>query len=175
VVDRRGELTDGNDIQLRIGNMKQQGYKLEIEPINIVSDLDAYLVDAYMNTQTLIDLGVKNKYGFEVTGEAASSAANRFRIVFKAKPVKVATFSVAPNPVQSKNMNLQLSNQPAGKYQVRLINLLGQSLYSTTFSWSAGTGNQLIKLPAAIAGGSYHVELTRMSDLKKEVVKVLID
>ena len=68
--------------------------------------------------------------------------------------------TVYPNPVVTGGIiNIQLTNQPAGTYSVRLLNMRGQIVYHGSFSQS-GEGNsvQSLNLPA-LAAGVYNLEV----------------
>ncbi len=69
------------------------------------------------------------------------------------------SFSIYPNPVVNQTINLQLNNQPAGNYNIRLINNDGKNLLATIIRHSGGTGNYKINLPTAIINGNYKLEI----------------
>ena len=80
--------------------------------------------------------------------------------------VKTAGFAVSPNPVENGRMNLQLKNQEAGKYSVRIMSNTGETVMLRTINHAGGNGSQLITLPEAMAGGTYNVEIVSPNNTK---------
>jgi hypothetical protein len=67
--------------------------------------------------------------------------------------------AIYPNPVTDGHIGLQLTNQPAGKYYVRLLSITGQELYKTTISHAGGSGTQILNVPTNLAQGVYKLEV----------------
>ena len=113
---------------------------------------------------------------FTVDGNAGSSAANRFRIVFaKVKPADTKQgYTIAPNPIENATMNLVFRNQSAGKYEVRMISTGGQTVMIKTITHTGGSANQNVVLPTNIAGGTYTVEILS-PDRSKAVQTVFVN
>ena len=65
-----------------------------------------------------------------------------------------------PNPVKTFNFTLQMSNLPAGQYELRVMDNLGQVMVSKTISHPGGSASQTIYLPTGTARGTYHLTLT---------------
>jgi hypothetical protein len=76
-------------------------------------------------------------------------------------PDSNATISIYPNPVKNGIINLQMTNQPAGNYRIRLFNKLGQVIISKQISHPGGTGIELIQLNKFVAKGIYQLEVTK--------------
>ena len=250
-------------------NMQKQSYKLEFAPNNLAgSGFTAILQDSYLNSNTPVDLLSTTRVNFTVDANAASAAANRFRLVFKASgalPVnfisisanrgargatvnwKVAAeravnkyeverstngrrfntagtvtssglsnysfadvnasagtlfyrikmvgmageisyssivklsavnikpgFSVSPNPVEAGIVNLQLMNQAAGSYNVRLISVTGQLVFNSIALHTGGSSTQVLNLPAGTARGAYQLEIIA-PDKTRTVQKLFIN
>jgi hypothetical protein len=68
-------------------------------------------------------------------------------------------WTVAPNPVTEGITNLQMKGQPAGRYQVRLMNAAGQVVFQQWIQHTGGTANYLLRLPTGIVRGSYPLQL----------------
>jgi len=71
---------------------------------------------------------------------------------------KIAFF---PNPANGNNMNLDLSNQPEGKYQVRLFNSGGQIVLSQSFNFNGGNGVQKLNSSQSLRPGVYHLQILK--------------
>jgi hypothetical protein len=83
-IEARPLPTSNDTLFINQAAMRQFNYKFDFNPTNLnAAGLDAFLQDAYTNTQTQISLSNTSSYEFVVNTDAASSAANRFRIVFK--------------------------------------------------------------------------------------------
>jgi hypothetical protein len=62
---------------------------------------------------------------------------------------------LTPNPVVTRQLNVQLRNFEAGQYFIELINSAGVRVYSKTFSQTEGNESEVISLPDGIAAGLY--------------------
>jgi hypothetical protein len=91
-----------------------------------------------------------NYINFVQTGAAVSAAAN--------EKSAAADIIVYPNPVTGSQINLQFISQPAGKYQLRLINYLKQPVYSTDISISGDNTVYSLSLSRNLLPGTYLLE-----------------
>ncbi|MBL0358926.1 MAG: T9SS type A sorting domain-containing protein [Chitinophagaceae bacterium] len=78
-----------------------------------------------------------------------------------------AAISVYPNPLQNNTINLQFSNQQAGKYSIRLMNTNGQIVYSSVLNISSNNMAQAIEVPQLLAKGMYQVEINGPGNTKQ--------
>jgi len=78
-----------------------------------------------------------------------------------------AAISVYPNPLLNNTINLQFSNQPAGKYEIRLINNNGQLVYNTNIHITSNNMAQAIEVPQQLVKGIYQVEVNGPGNNKK--------
>jgi hypothetical protein len=67
--------------------------------------------------------------------------------------------SVYPNPVVNGIINLHLTNQPAGIYNARLTDNLGQLILEKEINHPGGNTNQQWQLPKDAPRGVYHLEI----------------
>lgn len=75
-----------------------------------------------------------------------------------ASPVKsVQGISVFPNPASVTNLNLQMFNQQAGDYQLRLVNSYGQVLFQRSIKFSGINSIVNINPTVKIPKGIYHL------------------
>jgi hypothetical protein len=70
-----------------------------------------------------------------------------------------AFISVYPNPLQDNTINLQFSNEPAGKYTIKLSNMNGQLIYTTELMIAGNNTAQAIAVPQQLAKGAYQIEV----------------
>lgn len=87
-------LADANDtLFIKISAMKQANYQLGIHPNSFnAPGLMAFLEDAFTGTSTALSLSAVTNIPFSISTNAASSAANRFRIVFKGNSALPVSF-----------------------------------------------------------------------------------
>ena len=201
-VERHKSITATDTLFLNLTGVRVQNYRMDIilSNLNLVG-LTAYFVDKYLNTRTSINVKEITSINFSVANIPASYAADRFMIVFKSAKVlpvissteisaartiantttitnevvaKTTTgINVYPNPVVNKTMNIQFSNQPAGDYNLTLINQSGQAVYRSTISINAKNATKAISLNAAVSAGNYEMVVTA-ADGAKSVQQIII-
>lgn len=110
IVERRNHFTINDTIQFQVKSLKQQTYQLEFVPqgLEITPGLIAYLEDNFLKTSSILSLTDTTRWNFIVTSAAASSVANRFRVVFKLAGVLPVTFTtVTANRNQDQSISIQ--------------------------------------------------------------------
>jgi hypothetical protein len=89
-VEARAPITSNDTIFYKMSNLRQQTYQFRFVPENMETDnVQAFLMDNYLNTATNISLTDTTFVNVSITSNAASAASNRFKVVFK-------TFTVLP-------------------------------------------------------------------------------
>ena len=68
--------------------------------------------------------------------------------------------TIYPNPITDGMIHLQLVNQPAGSYNIRLLNKIGQEIVTKKISHTEGSSTELIKWDYNLAHGIYQLEVT---------------
>jgi hypothetical protein len=100
----------------------------------------------------------------------------RYTSIVKVMLGKAASsITVYPNPVEGERMNLQLLNQPAGRYSLRLLTLDGRSVLTRTIEHAGGNATQQITLPRLMANGQYSLEVLGEGEAPAAVVPLLIN
>lgn len=259
-VERRNVISENDTIFLNISKMNRIIYALQFIPTNLDPSLNAFLEDKFTGISKAISLTDTTYIPFDVTADTASSAANRFRVVFKSamilpvtiknikaaphanyisvqwavdneqnikeyqieksndgtnftkvntsaakgaissdyswldinatignnyyrikiinsngnieytKVVKVVQdapqvkISVYPNPVTDGKIRLQLTNLPAGKYEIRLVNNGGQLISQTNLNYAGGSCVQVIKPNELLSSGNYQLDIHKSHD-----------
>ncbi|MEJ7588044.1 MAG: T9SS type A sorting domain-containing protein [Ferruginibacter sp.] len=82
-------------------------------------------------------------------------------------------FSIYPNPVSGNVINLIMSNQPAGKYQVRLTNINGQSIFVKSIQTNGGNSTESLNTGAKLPAGIYQLEITGQDN--RNTQKVIVE
>lgn len=81
------------------------------------------------------------------------------RIVKVATDEATASGNLYPNPMTGKIVNLELQNLAKGRYDLTLINMAGQIIYTKRIEHPGGSASQLIHIPENIGTGIYHTEI----------------
>jgi hypothetical protein len=68
--------------------------------------------------------------------------------------------NVYPNPVTSGFVKISFANQPAGKYQVDLIDIAGKLIQSREVNINGNMQVEEVKVPKTLSGGSYLLKVT---------------
>jgi hypothetical protein len=83
-------------------------------------------------------------------------------------------YSIYPNPVTTNTINLVMTNQPAGKYQVQLTNAIGQVIFAKEIQFEGGTSTQALNTVSKLTAGVYQLEITGR-DNTHETQKVIVE
>jgi hypothetical protein len=86
--------------------------------------------------------------------------------IMKIEALSNVSFSIYPNPVISKQLNIAMNNLDKGDYQIALYNNLGQKIYTSVFKYAANSVTQSVQLPSNIQKGIYHIEVKNASIMK---------
>lgn len=272
VVDARQPVAETDTIFFNMQKVKLQPYRLELIAKDFDASLTGFLEDTYLSTSTVVNMTGTTTYDFSVTSNTASSASNRFRIVFKSTAPLPVTFSVIsatektngisvdwkvdnemniasydversvngrdftkmfntpargessggtaiynwldvktmpgdnfyrirsiskdgkttysrivkvtlgkgktgfmvfPNPVADGMIGLQMSNIPAGKYTVRILNSDGKLVGREMISHPGGNSTQTITSAAQLISGTYQLEIIG-EDNKVNILRLLV-
>ena len=77
--------------------------------------------------------------------------------------------TIYPNPITDGMIHLQLMNEPQGKYNIRLLNKLGQLILQKQITHPGGNATELIKWDYNLAHGMYQLEVTRPDGTVKDI------
>lgn len=91
VESRSYNLYDTTDLNMT--GMSYTKYRFQLALNQTAGDRDVILIDNYTGKEILIKNGETTEYEFEVIKNAASYAANRFRIIYLARTVMPVTFT----------------------------------------------------------------------------------
>ncbi len=175
-VEGRQPVADGDELVFATSNLQEKNYLIEVRAQQLSEPgLEAELVDNYASARTPLNLGGTTVVPVTVNADPGSKEASRFKIVFRRKPVAGTkpTFTVSPNPVQGGRINLQLNNQAAGRYQVRLLNAEGKVMLMNMIEHPGGTAARQLTLPGKSSAGVYTLELVG-PDANRQHLQVLV-
>ncbi|MDP4285247.1 MAG: T9SS type A sorting domain-containing protein, partial [Bacteroidota bacterium] len=80
--------------------------------------------------------------------------------------------TVYPNPIINGVINIQMHNQVAGLYEIKIINPLGQEIISKKIVHAGGNITQTIELNNRSAKGVYQIKIIK-PDGTEQVERVL--
>jgi type IX secretion system substrate protein len=93
-IEARKVATASDTIFYNMSNMAQRIYQLRFAPENMESSgLNAFLLDKYLNTSTPLSLSDSTFINIAITSNAATSAADRFKVVFRQMEALPVTFT----------------------------------------------------------------------------------
>jgi hypothetical protein len=190
-IERRKPIVQADTIFYRITNMKQQQYQLqvELESVNLPQGSTVYLEDLYLQSKTLVSTHTSTVYDFSIDNNILSAAPGRFRLVFTTTPdlekekrkdpdnsnpgIDKQHFSIAPNPVATNAIYLQISDAPAGNYQVRLMNTAGVTVAEKIIQHAGGKAMYSIEPSRSLINGNYHLQIVAPGK-KISILQVLV-
>ncbi len=159
-IEARQPVVNTDTIYFDMWNMKQQQYKLEFTPDNLNTGLTASLVDTYLNTKTNISLKDVTDINFTVDANAASSASNRFRVIFSAATPVPVTFTSVTAQQQSNGTVTVLwkTASSAGIKQYAVEYSADGNNFSVVGTVTAKAGNATYSFAGAtaVAGINYY-------------------
>jgi hypothetical protein len=87
-------------------------------------------------------------------------------------PLGKPSIGIYPNPITDGIIHLQLVNQPKGRYGLRLLNPLGQTIIAKQVEHAGGNATENIKWDYNLAHGVYQLQVLK-PDGKIQVIKVM--
>jgi hypothetical protein len=92
-IESRSLLSTTDTIYYSMSNMAQRTYQLRFSPENMQSGgIQAFLLDKFLNTSTPLSLTDSSFVNVTITSNAASAAADRFKVVFRQMNALPVTF-----------------------------------------------------------------------------------
>ncbi len=152
-----------------------QPYALLIKPMNTPSAMQAWLIDKYLNTRTIVKPKDTTLYNFTANYYDTTTYMRRFIIVYhrgyETTPVSVAavaktlngSVSILPNPVTGNSFEIKLANVSKGNYKAEIYGNDGKILLVKYFVHAGGNNSYKIILPPGTAAGFYTVSVTNSS------------
>ncbi|MBL0356867.1 MAG: S8 family peptidase [Chitinophagaceae bacterium] len=91
-VEGRQPIGINDTIFFRMSKLRTQKYRLKFAAENFSSNVAVFLEDKFLQTSTPVDMQYDNSFDFNIAADTVSSAADRFRIVFKQVALLPVTF-----------------------------------------------------------------------------------
>lgn len=180
-IDARQFPQKNDTIFLKASKLTKPQYTLQIFTNAMdTGTVQPYLEDTYLHTVQTLSTKDTNRIAFNVTSDAASSNANRFRILFSASaplPVTItpteSEMKVYPNPVKNQQINFKFSQLEKGQYTVNLYNLQGQQIINKTIDHAGGSLNKIIYIDKKLPVGIYYLQVVNKA--KQYTKRILIE
>ena len=160
------------------------------------SNINFYNVEYSTNGQTFIKIATIKATGaslsslqnYKYNHTASQNGTNYYRIksvdisgsIKYSSVVSVAisnttitSITVYPNPIKNDKITVQFNNINKGTYNISVINMLGQTTYSTVQYHNGGSSSYQLMLPKSITKGTYQLNIE--NDTFKKTEKVLIE
>lgn len=154
----------------------------QIKTFNVQRSVDGI---HFQNTTT-VDAATSALNEYQFTDEQPTAGDNYYRIdavsasgsekYSEVMKVNIASdlqnISVFPNPASANNLNLKMTNQPAGTYMIRLLNSFGQSLIVKEMQYRGGTSVEKIQPSQSVPPGIYQLEI-KSPDGNRKVISLV--
>lgn len=93
-IEARSPVISSDTIYYNMSHLAQRTYQLRFAPENMESNgMEAFLVDKFLNTTTPVSLTGSTFINITISSNAASAAADRFKVIFKAMAPLPLTFT----------------------------------------------------------------------------------
>ncbi len=137
-IERR-DYPNGNDIlPLFVDQYQNSQYEFRLNTTNFDNDINIYLVDKYLNTETLIEQG--QPYSFDIDSNIPeSTATDRFSISFENTTLSIDDntfangFSLYPNPTNDGLFTIKTNGLDSSSVNVNIHNLMGQEVLNQKY------------------------------------------
>ena len=171
-------------------NLRRQDYQLSFAPDNFSrTDVNAKLVDKFLNTIQDISNSDTTNITFSITTSPGSYASDRFYIIFSnnanndiSTDTQVAetqknntpnssnkiNISVSPNPVKNGLINLEMSGMTKGNYTLEIVDKLGRVVERQSMIINSVKMYKTIKTNSLISG-IYSLKLTNGQNFKENI------
>jgi len=174
-IEKRKMPVDQESLQLFVSGYTDDNYTFLITNSNLPEGTEAFLVDQYTGSQTLL-LGGSNQIVFSVDSNIPESVANdRFSIHFEIDTLGVddidhlANFKVFPNPVISDEITVQSSEMSGNDVRIKMYNMIGQKVFETDGSFKSN-GEMKLKISEYQAGVYFLEVINDKKTLKEKLI-----
>jgi len=173
-IDSRNLPSEEDEIQLNLQNLHASQYLFKLN-LNGLQNVEAYLVDNFLGTSTLIENNGETIISFSTdSNEELSVSKTRFKVVFAENSLNTRkiisdNFTIYPNPTNGEFF-IETSEAMQGEANLSIFNMLGAEVYKSTHNIESNTK---IRIAKDFPTGVYLVQINNetKSQTKKLVVK----
>ncbi|MDP4286007.1 MAG: hypothetical protein Q8891_16460 [Bacteroidota bacterium] len=117
-IEARAPVVNTDTVYYYMSNMAKKVYQLGFAPENMQTDgLEAFLIDRYLNTTTTISLTDSSFINISITSDPASSASDRFKVIFK--PMAALPVSFTSVKAYAKGSAINVEWKVEGEYNIK--------------------------------------------------------
>lgn len=151
-------------------NVEKYNIEKSVDDNNFVNSTDIKANNLTLNNYHWVDVypGEGNNYyrirSIDFSGKIIYSEVMKVYIEKRVPGIKLY-----PNPATVNNLNLQMINQQPGIYEVRLMNLSGQTFMTKSIQHPGGSSIENLKTGQNIPRGIYHLEIKTPGGQKKVI------
>jgi hypothetical protein len=128
--------------------------------------------EAGSSYQWLDDKAIPGDNYYRIRIEEQTGKISYSDVVKVSIPLGKPSIGIYPNPITDGIIHLQLINQPKGRYGLRLLNPLGQTIIAKQVEHAGGNATEDIKWDYHLAHGVYQLQVLK-PDGKISVIKVM--
>jgi len=141
-IEKRNLPTTGETLQFFSNSYRSTNYTFKIN-ISEFENVEAYLVDNFLQQETILNTG-ENNISFLIDETINASVSNdRFSIIFKEKTLTVSNeesiFSVYPNPIKEDYLNIASNQLKGSEVNIKITSMFGQILLKENMTFSGST------------------------------------
>lgn len=165
----------GSSIIVSSSGSTQGYYKFDLNTLQaekISSQSDVFNASDMANA-TLIDRKKDDPTPEEVKPEEVMAQTSR-QAPGEDLVEKAAAIFIYPNPVTNGQMKLSFENQPAGRYQVQLMDISGKVLKTQDININNKVQVEEFILPRLVAAGNYLVKIQNQSSKASVTNKIVV-
>ncbi len=154
-------------------NMKQYDVEKSIDGNRFDKTASMKAINGSANNYSWLDQHAMPGYNYyKIRSVDINGKAGYTQVVKVLIEKSISQITIYPNPVTNGVINLQLTDQPAGVYGMRLLNALGQVIVSKIINHADGSSTERIQWDYNLAKGIYQLEVTKPDGTLK-IIKVL--
>ena len=161
-IDARSQVAVTDELLVQLQQFQaSKSYTFRTHFNNFDAATTPLLVDTYLNQYTALTNNASTDVVFTTTTDAASYDTNRFKIVFQNTALGNPDFfaeriTLYPNPVTNGQFSIALPNSVTANVTIKIINLIGQTVYQTT---TPAQNNISIKTDKSLPQAVYTVQI----------------
>lgn len=162
-IEDRAMPTDDEILALTTTGYTEDNYTFVANATNVQNNFEAYLLDNYTGTQTLLNEGA-TQINYSIDSNIPESfASDRFSIIFDNTTLGVnensfgVNFTLYPNPTKDGHFSIKTPSL-SGEVEVEITNIIGQQLKKEILSIN---GNEVNVKATGLSSGVYLVKLSQ--------------
>jgi hypothetical protein len=120
-----------------------------------------------------LDLATSNSMHFYRIKAVGMNGNAQYSVIAKVNPIQSSSINIYPNPSRGNVVQVYFDNHTAETYQVKLVNAVGQVVFTDRWSISSRETHHALQPNIALQPGVYALQLTDTQG-ENRVVKVVV-